>query len=180
MHGRVKCLARIMVTMGWNVWLDEDQLLRGGDIGVGMVNGIDRSDVVLIFLSEVYMKKVNTGDMRDNVYKEFNYSVFTGKRIIPIVMDPPLLDLNNWPTGLSTMHLCNRLFVDGVSGSMMDVVMRIHHRLMCERMMPNSQKCFTTHTRRLLKKRPSRPAPRLPPLILTRATNTMPQRIIYV
>ena len=143
--------ARMLANMGWEVWLDEDQLTRGGDIGVGMARGIDKSDAVIIFLSEAYMKKVNTGNMKDNVYKEFNYTIFRSKRVVPVVMEPLLLELKNWPHGLSAMHLCGQMFVDGATGSLLDVSARIHERLLCEEgMKPKkiSPRIFRRRTRR--------------------------------
>jgi hypothetical protein len=77
-----------------------------------MVQGIDESDVVVIFVTEKYMEKVNGNDPRDNCQLEFNYamSALPGK-FICVVMEKGMRSTKDW-TGEFKMHIKNPLFID--------------------------------------------------------------------
>ena len=66
------------------VWFDETHLK--GNIPLAMANGIDSSDVFLVFVTAEYMDKVASGKHQDNVFREFNYAQETmgQDRLIPI------------------------------------------------------------------------------------------------
>jgi hypothetical protein len=83
-----------------------------------MVNGIDNTAVVIVFVTQRYMTKVNGTDANDNCRKEFNYAIQTksSTKMIPVLMEPRMKDIRgNW-TGLVQMELGNILYVDFSNG----------------------------------------------------------------
>ena len=113
-HSRVKELAKNMKKFGWNIWIDEENLK--GNIDADMVSGIDNSQVIIICLSESYFNKVNNTSndlkLRDNCLKEWTYCNFRKKMLIPIIMEPNMLNPDNWPSGVIQLYLGTSFFVD--------------------------------------------------------------------
>ena len=128
-HAFVVKVGRIMQSRGWTVWIDEDDMV--GNIEAAMASGIERCQAVLMFLTYEYISKVNnaahTG--QDNCWKEFNYAFWTGKQIVPIIMDPALLNPKTWEPGIVPMKLSMQLFVNGCA-SPQTVAERIHKRML--------------------------------------------------
>ena len=56
-HTRVVEIGRALRNRGLRVWLDEDQMT--GDIDARMVEGISRSHVMAVFVTENYQYKVS-------------------------------------------------------------------------------------------------------------------------
>jgi hypothetical protein len=94
-----------------STWFDEERL--HGDINEQMVEGIDNARVLVVFLTEEYQRKINTGDRRDNCKFEFKYAFRTKgeSKMVVVVMEPALLDTRNW-TGLLSASLGGLLYVD--------------------------------------------------------------------
>jgi len=76
-------------THGLNCWIDKSQM-KGGDFRKKMMEGIDRSAVVVVFVTKTYISKVTKGSSADNCKVEFDYAVATrtNKRMIFVVMEP--------------------------------------------------------------------------------------------
>ena len=113
-HKRVKIISNYLKKNGYTVWLDEEQII-GGNIDSSMMDGINNSECVIIFVTEKYIDKINNGcnsmEYRtDNCYKEFNYANITKKKLIPILMEPipKLLEKK----GLFNFYLGNHLYID--------------------------------------------------------------------
>lgn len=81
-----------------NLWLDDDMMI--GDISSSMADGIDCSDSAVVFVTESYIKKINSGGRNgtsDNCFKEFNYAARHGSEfLIPVVLDSKVLDQKLW------------------------------------------------------------------------------------
>jgi len=113
-HARVGMINTALKEAGLRTWFDEDRMV--GDINLQMADGIDRSNVVLVFLTPSYMVKAN-GDgpngENDNVRFEFNYSLLKKgvEYMIPVVMDPHLKDTRTW-SGVVGGKLGTRMYVD--------------------------------------------------------------------
>ncbi len=127
---KVRSIARELRRRGFNIWIDIDKM--HGNISVCMADGVRQSTVVLLFLSSQYIKKVNSGYVWDNCYREFAYSLFLRKRIIPIVMEPTLLNVEMWPHGILTMSIHNVLYIDGCTDDISSIVDCICRRLIRE------------------------------------------------
>ena len=90
-------------------WFDEERM--SGDTTQKMVEGIENSDVILVFITEAYRDKVNQSGGRDNCRLEFQHA-FEQKGpavMIPVVMEPCMCNAREWKgilgAALST-HSC--------------------------------------------------------------------------
>uniref|UniRef100_A0A6C0AXI9 TIR domain-containing protein n=1 Tax=viral metagenome TaxID=1070528 RepID=A0A6C0AXI9_9ZZZZ len=138
-HLRVYELAQNLQRCGWSIWIDEENLM--GNIDAGMASGIDNADAVIICLTEEYCKKVNESAMnprkRDNCLKEWTYANARNKLMIPVVMEPILLDINNWPPGIISLYLGSTLYVNGSHNNLYDTAINIHKILLHYNLQPN-------------------------------------------
>jgi len=95
------------------VWLDEHMM--AGNLSASMAKGIDQSEVVVVFITEEYVNKVNQGT-DNNCWKEFNYAVGSkhgSKRIIPVVLEKQFLHQKDSWTGQFGMDIDkNQMFID--------------------------------------------------------------------
>ena len=72
---------------GIDTWFDEERM--SGDTRQQMVEGIENSDVIVVFITDAYRTKINQGDGRDNCRFEFKHA-FEQKGpgvMIPVVME---------------------------------------------------------------------------------------------
>ena len=69
-HERVKKVHHKLKRMGINSWFDEERM--HGDVQSQMCKGIDESAVIVTFVTDKYIKKVDSGDKADNCFKEFS------------------------------------------------------------------------------------------------------------
>lgn len=95
-HDRVKRINQQLQSLGIKTWFDEDQLV--GNVLAQMSEGIDRTKCVIVFITERYMKKVNSSDGRDNCQFEFEYAFrqLGSDRIIPVVMESKMRKTVDW------------------------------------------------------------------------------------
>lgn len=124
---QVQAVARLLRRRGWDVWFDVDDMQ--GELNVCMARGIDSACIVILFLTRDYMRKVDSGAIWDNCYKEYNYSLWSHKPVLPIVLDPALLDVSAWPHGILAMSLSSTLYIDGCTISPTLLERRITKRL---------------------------------------------------
>ena len=100
--------------LDFNVWIDQENIFN--DIDSSMVTGINNSEVILIFISKKYYKKIDNASKRyiytDNCFKECSYSVNSGKLCIPVIIDTNMLNINNWKPGLMKFYFGNKLYID--------------------------------------------------------------------
>lgn len=114
-HSRVLKLSEAMRKMGYISWIDEQRM--NGDIDACMANGISNADAIIICISEAYSAKLQhsaTSLTADNCYKEWIYALKSNKMVIPVVMEPSMLDQQKWAAVL-LMNIGNRLYVDASS-----------------------------------------------------------------
>ena len=92
-HDRVLRVNDLLTDAGYTTWCDSEQMI--GDIADRMVEGIDNTRVVLVFITRRYMEKVasSTG-VQDNCKKEFKYATqrLTDAKMIPVIMEPGMKD----------------------------------------------------------------------------------------
>lgn len=98
-HKRVSAMNKYLQSQGVKTWFDEEQM--EGDIQEKMIDGIDNTACVVVFVTKRYMEKAagkgERGDL-DNCRFEFSHAAnFKGPgRMITIVVEPRCLNLNSW------------------------------------------------------------------------------------
>jgi len=113
-HARVAAVNKLLQT-----WFDEDKMVE--HIYQKMAQGIDDSDIILVFITKAYMEKLNT-EGHDNCKKEFTYAITRKKKMIPIVMEPCMRDQEHW-IGTLGVNLAGDLYVNmSESNSENDVI----------------------------------------------------------
>ena len=113
-HERVLILNERLKAAGMVTWCDTDRMR--GDINAAMTDGIDRSQIVLIFVTRNYMVKaagLGVRGLGDNVYAEFSYALNRRgvERMIAVVMEPACRDTSQWH-GAVGLRLGSCLYVD--------------------------------------------------------------------
>ncbi len=115
-HARVVKVCNVLRERGVDVWLDETHMR--GNILDAMCHGIDESDVVIVFVTREYIKKVQSGSSTDNVRREFMYASQAAHKMIAVRFDA---DLGcRWP-GPVGMVLGSSLYVDMSKDPISDV-----------------------------------------------------------
>lgn len=113
-HKRCILLSEMLESKGYSTWLDKNDLLSNIDSAI--IKGINNCKVVLICLTEKYMTKIDESSinnvLRDNCFKEWNYSLFKKKPLIPISMEPTVGNLLTNKDGIIQMYLYNTIFID--------------------------------------------------------------------
>lgn len=71
-HTKVSRVVDCLRARGIDVWFDDTHMR--GNIMSAMCNGIDSSDVILVFVTNNYIHKVECGEQSDNVRREFMYA----------------------------------------------------------------------------------------------------------
>jgi hypothetical protein len=123
-HDRVELINHELKALGFVTWFDSERMTA--DVVEQMVSGIDNASVIIVFITQRYMEKVNGPDANDNCKKEFKYATNTksSTKMIPVVMEPHMKNIRgNW-SGLTRMELANLLFVDFTNDRDLQKVMR--------------------------------------------------------
>ena len=113
-HKRCIELYEKLVNNNYSVWIDENEIY--GNIDSAIMKGINNAKVILVCLTETYCNKINNAVANnlpnDNCYKEWNYSLFKQKFIIPIVMEPQMKDIYLKHDGIVQMYFNSTLYID--------------------------------------------------------------------
>lgn len=113
-HKRCKELADKLIDKGYNVWFDSYDLY--GNIDSNIIKGINNCSIIIICLTKKYCDKINTSaytlHLNDNCYKEWNYTLFKQKIIIPVIMEPCMIDIFLNGDGIIQMYLNSIMFMD--------------------------------------------------------------------
>jgi len=107
-HARVGTVNNLLKDQGFKTWFDEDKMV--GHIEQKMAEGINGSDIILVFITHTYMEKLNTKG-HDNCKGEFTYATTRNKKMIPIVMEPCMKNPGQWDGPLG-IRLAGDLYVD--------------------------------------------------------------------
>ena len=113
-HKRCIKLSDLLQKNGYTTWIDNNEMF--GNIDSSIMKGINNCSVVLICLTEKYCNKINNAvnnqSPNDNCYKEWNYSLFKKKSIIPIIMENKMKEIFTTQDGVIQMYLSSTLFID--------------------------------------------------------------------
>lgn len=130
-HESVRSIVHGLRSRGWSVWFDEDDMR--GSIAQSMEHGIRTSAVFMPVLCANFVTKINRAHPWDNCYREVTYAMWMKKRIVPLVLDPWMGNVSQWPPGVAAMLFSDILYVDG---SRANVCNAIHARLRREGLVP--------------------------------------------
>lgn len=170
-HERARMLTWSLQRLGWTVWFDEVDMK--GRIDAAMSDGIEQADAVVMLLTRKYARKINHGarniSSNDNCLKEFGYSFFMQKLIVPVVFEPSMLNQHEWSPGILPMRLSMDLYVDG-SGDDYDKTAADVNRML---LLNEKRPLYAVRFRERMIKR-SRSTPTLRPL--SAPTRAHPQR----
>lgn len=113
-HIRCKNLANKLIYSGYKVWFDDYDIY--GNIDSSIIKGINNSKIILLCLTQNYCNKINNAVHmqcpNDNCFKEWNYSLFKKKTIIPIIMEPTMKEEFLNGDGVIQMYLNSTMFID--------------------------------------------------------------------
>ena len=111
-HERVAQVNAALKRAGLVTWFDEERMR--GDIVKQMTDGIDRSSVVLVFVTRNYIRKVageGPNGANDNCKAEFDYACNRKgvERMVAVVMETDCTDSRQW-RGAVGMRLAGTLY----------------------------------------------------------------------
>jgi len=113
-HIRCKELTNKLIKSGYKVWFDDYDMY--GNIDSSIIKGINNSKIIILCLTKSYCDKINNAVHmqcpNDNCFKEWNYSLFKKKTIIPIIMDTTMKDEFFNGDGVIQMYLNSTMFMD--------------------------------------------------------------------
>ncbi len=81
-HERVKLANEALKLRGIVTWFDGDRM--AGNLLDTMADGIEKSDMVVVFLTAAYMEKVGGSKAADNCRIEFSHAQRLGRRMVPV------------------------------------------------------------------------------------------------
>jgi hypothetical protein len=61
-------------------------------------------------ITRSYLEKINS--QTGNCAKEFSCAQHLSKKVLPVIMEPDMLDVRNWPVGVISMYLANTFYFD--------------------------------------------------------------------
>ena len=110
-HMRVAIVNKRLKANRLETWFDSDKLR--GDIVTQIVNGIEKSRKVVVFITKRYMDKLRTETGVDYCKSEFLTAAHRvgPQNMIPVVMEPGMLDQSGW-TGPLQFYIGSKLYVD--------------------------------------------------------------------
>jgi hypothetical protein len=135
-HERVLQVHAALSAAGVKSWVDKENL--DSDLNNEMSNGIDRSRLVIVFITRAYIDKVQGYGPRgldDNCKAEFEYSLrrHGTRRMVVVVMDPSCVDTSTWTGGVGFRlgsQIYHNLSDDPVNGqALASLVGAIYRRL---------------------------------------------------
>lgn len=106
-HNAVTKVVSRLRNMGHDVWFDDTHMK--GNIIDAMCKGIDNAEVVLVFVTSNYMKKVASQNLHDNCRREFMYAARHPEKIIAVKFDVSLPKIWSGPIAMICGH---NLYVD--------------------------------------------------------------------
>tara|TARA_B100000035_G_scaffold305590_1_gene306597 strand:+ start:1063 stop:1854 length:792 start_codon:yes stop_codon:yes gene_type:complete len=113
-HESCKKICNKLISNGYSVWFDDYEMV--GNIDKNIIKGINGCKVVIICLTEKYINKINDAIIlnkpNDNCFKEWNYTLFKNKIIIPIIMEEKTKNIFLNSDGIIQMYLNNYMFLD--------------------------------------------------------------------
>ncbi len=110
-HHRVQQISDALRRRGLITWIDDERIIN--EINLKIVDGIDRAECMLAFITRNYVNKVNGWNYKDYCKKEFIYAYekLGRDKILLVVLDDSMKDRNAWG-GLILYLVGHLLYVD--------------------------------------------------------------------
>jgi hypothetical protein len=110
-HDRVSRVNKALQKRGFITWFDEERM--SGRIRQTMSEAIYQTSCVVVCITKVYEKKVNSDDAGDSCFFEFDLaSRELANHRVPVVMEDCMLDARSWEKGRLRAELGGVLYVD--------------------------------------------------------------------
>ena len=113
-HKRCKLLCDNLIQLGYSVWFDHYDMQRSIDNSI--ISSINNCTIFLVCLTSVYCNKINNAVynniISDNCFKEWNYALYKKKIIVPVIMEPKVLELLKCNDGAIQMYLNTLMYFD--------------------------------------------------------------------
>jgi hypothetical protein len=112
-HQRVSLLNDFMKQRGIVTWFDAEKM--EGNTRQTMADAISASRIIIVFVTELYRDKIESGKGTDNCFYEFNYTMSsrTTEDVQVVVMEPTMLNTANWGSRLRAE--CGSLLYENLS-----------------------------------------------------------------
>jgi len=114
-HQRVLKIAQFLQYHGLKVFLDDWEAHRYSSKDEAMIDGMRRSGVVLMFLTQKYIERIEDGKLDDDCVAEFNLAK-RAPTIIPVILEKELLTTTKWGWNRVFAHLSGKNVVDLADG----------------------------------------------------------------
>ena len=102
-HDRVSVVNDALKQLGYKTWFDSEQMT--GDIVDKMCDGIDKTKLIIVFVTQRYAEKVQSGSDNDNCKLEFKYAMRRrgAGNMVPIIMERRMKNPGDWkgPVGMA-------------------------------------------------------------------------------
>lgn len=113
-HTRCKTLCDNLKKVGYSVWFDHYDM--NDSIDKCIIKNIESCKIFIACLTEKYCDKINRGiidkKINDNCFKEWNYALFKNKIIIPVLMEPKMMEIISTGQGPIQMYLNTLMYFD--------------------------------------------------------------------
>jgi hypothetical protein len=115
-HSRVEKVNIGLKQRGIVPWFDSDKMT--GQVLDKMCEGIDETQLMVVFITQRYLDKIGGKDMRDNCKYEFTYAFkqLGPQKMIPVVMENRVRDTGRWK-GQGGAAMSPLLYIDMVEDS---------------------------------------------------------------
>ena len=86
-HERVSVVNDALKQLGYKTWFDSDRMT--GDVVDTLCDGIDKTRLVLVFVTQQYAKEVQSGQDNNTRKLEFRYAMRRkgARNMIPVIME---------------------------------------------------------------------------------------------
>jgi len=118
-HERVARMNNALKGAGKKTWFDEERLT--GNVVQQITTGIQNTEKVVVFVTRMYMKKLEVEDRPEFCRDEFllAFRTLNPQDVIPVVMEPEMLDTTTW-TGPLAFSAGQLLYIDFSEDSKFD------------------------------------------------------------
>ncbi len=110
-HNRVKQVSEALKSRGLITWIDDERIVN--EIDEKIIDGLYHTECMLVFITESYMKKLDSGNHLDYCKREFKYGFeeLGREKVILVVLDEQMIDRTRW-SRLLKFNLSSALYSD--------------------------------------------------------------------
>ena len=113
-HKRCRLLCDNLKKLGYSVWFDDYDMQNSIDNSIML--SINNCKIFLVCLTEEYCNKINNSVtnniISDNCFKEWNYALYKKKIVVPVLMEPNMINFLKNNDGIIQMYLNTLIYFD--------------------------------------------------------------------